>query len=184
MSSLAAFPAMLRRHRHRPGFQLVVAAAVVAVVSSCTSATPNPSTTLTAAPSVVVINGTPTPISGVGGLATPSVATPWTTSAVSIGEPAVVKDQQGRSWVLVLQDSGPTGSYVAMGPVPPCSDGSEGQVAIVGDHQSVRLDCHGRSVANWFGDGTPQDFNPEPYASPLGQTPLTPSNNGRLSMSG
>jgi hypothetical protein len=174
---------MLKRDRERLGRRLLLIVAVV-VASSCTSATSATSTTPTVAPSDVVINGTPVPISYVGGLATPSVATPWTTSAVSIGEPAVVKDQQGRSWLLVLQDSGPTGSYVAMGPVPPCSDGSEGQVAIVGDHQSVRLDCHGRSVANWFGDGTPEDFNPDPYASPLGQTPLTASNNGRLWMGG
>ena len=107
-------------------------------------------------------------------------AATWTTSMVSIGEPAVVRDGEGRTWILVEMDDSPSGSFQAEGPVPACDDGSAGQVEIVGDHQGIQLTCKDGDDAGWFGEGRALDSNPSGYGGSLGVMPLVARGDGTL----
>jgi len=105
--------------------------------------------------------------------------TPWTTSMASIGQPAVVRDDAGSEWILVMQDVAPNGAYVAM-EVPRCPDGSSGDVTISGVHQGIGLRCGGQPIADWFGDGRPDGSNPRRYVQTLKSIPLYVASDGRL----
>lgn len=112
-------------------------------------------------------------------LPTYSNATTWTASMVSVGDPAVVSDADGRSWVLVELDS-VDDRFQAEGPVPLCPGGSTGDVEIIGDHQGIQLTCPDGLQASWFGDGLTQDGNPPGYEGRLGTMPLVAGSDGTL----
>jgi hypothetical protein len=107
-----------------------------------------------------------------------SHATTWTASMVSVGNPAVVSDASGRTWVLVELDSADD-RFQAEGPVL-CNGGSAGDVEIVGDHQGIQLTCPDGLRASWFGDGLPWDGNPPGYEGRLGTMPLVAASDGTL----
>ncbi|MFL5792116.1 MAG: PASTA domain-containing protein [Actinomycetota bacterium] len=108
--------------------------------------------------------------------------TPWTTSMAALGAPAVVHDNEGQLWILVMQDVAPNGQYVAM-KMPVCPDGSTGDATISGVHQRIQLSCARRAEADWFGDGTPDGSNPRQYRDALYSNPLYVADDGRLFLS-